>query len=112
MIVRAARELLINACKHAAGASIRIRLDTTPTQSPGFTVSVIDDGPGFDLAALRRDACAGYGLRRLAADLADIDAVFRLCSEPGAGLAARITWYATGPTADPMADAAPSHFAY
>ncbi|MBV8659996.1 MAG: hypothetical protein JO142_19420 [Burkholderiales bacterium] len=97
---RAVHELLINACKHAPGATVKLGLAPTIGRQQGFVVTIADDGPGFDMGALRRHAQCGFGLHQIALDLAQVDAELRLQSRPGAGVVARITWYASRIIAD------------
>jgi len=89
-LVRACRELLINARKHAQGASTCLSVRVISDASLLLTVG--DNGPGFDSATLSHSS--GFGLRDLPAYLAAIGAEFRLHSRPGAGVWAQIRWQA------------------
>ena len=71
-------EALQNAAKHAAGASVQVRLWE---ESGGLLFSVADDGPGFD-AALARN---GHGYTNMADRLGAIGGTVRWDSVPGAG---------------------------
>jgi signal transduction histidine kinase len=71
-------EALQNAAKHAAGASVEVRLWE---ESGGLLFSVADDGPGFD-AALARN---GHGYTNMADRLGAIGGTVRWDSVPGQG---------------------------
>ena len=69
-------EAFQNAAKHAAGASVTVRLFE---QDNWLVFSVRDDGPGFDPAKVVR----GTGLQSMADRLAAVDGVFSIESAPG-----------------------------
>ncbi len=71
-------EALQNAAKHAAGASVEVRLWE---ESGGLLFSVADDGPGFDVALAR----SGHGYTNMADRLGAIGGTVRWDSAPGAG---------------------------
>jgi signal transduction histidine kinase len=71
-------EALQNAAKHAAGASVEVRLWE---ESGGLLFSVTDDGPGFDVASAR----GGHGYMNMADRLGAIGGSVRWQSEPGQG---------------------------
>ncbi|GAB3255469.1 sensor histidine kinase [Chitinimonas naiadis] len=96
---RAARELLINACKHAVGATVWLTLHATESDGGGLLLTVSDDGPGFDANRILQANAQGYGLSGLCAFLAPIGAQFFLRSEPGTGVWAQVRWYPNAPTA-------------
>lgn len=83
----AAHELLINACKHAPEAHVRLLL--TPF-GRGVQLIVQDDGPGFDGDA--GPAGYGYGLANMAAWLARVGAQLTLTSAVGGGVRGEIFW--------------------
>lgn len=89
ILIRAVRELLINACKHATGA--RIHLCAAGRDGHGLTLWVSDDGPGVDLANAH-DPPGHYGLHRLPEQLALAGVELRVRSMPGHGLSARLRW--------------------
>lgn len=89
-LMRAARELLVNACKHAPGARIRLRAVTEG--GSGLTLWVSDDGPGMARGAAREDACRHFGLHRLPEELAASGVKLSIRSRPGHGLCARLRW--------------------
>jgi signal transduction histidine kinase len=71
-------EALQNAAKHAAGASVEVRVWE---ESGGLLFAVRDDGPGFDVSHARR----GHGYTNMADRLGAIGGSVRWHSEPGAG---------------------------
>jgi signal transduction histidine kinase len=71
-------EALQNAAKHAAGASVAVRLWE---ESGGLLFSVSDDGPGFDPALAR----GGHGYTNMADRLGAIGGTVRWDSVPGQG---------------------------
>lgn len=89
-LMRAARELLINACKHASGARIRLRV--VEEEGSGLTLWVSDDGPGMTLEASRDDECRHFGLHRLPDQLAASGVTLSMRSTPGHGLSVRLRW--------------------
>ncbi len=78
-LFRIAQEASTNALRHAASRHIRIRLTVAPDS---LTLSVDDDGVGFDPAAA---AGLGSGLRNLQTRADSIGAVLQLRSAPGRG---------------------------
>ena len=71
-------EALQNAAKHAAGATVSVRVWE---ESGGLLFAVTDDGPGFDVAAAR----GGHGYMNMADRLGAIGGTVRWQSEPGHG---------------------------
>ena len=71
-------EALQNAGKHAAGATVQIRLWE---ESGGLLFSVSDDGPGFDAAQAR----GGHGFVNMSDRLGAIGGTVRWESQPGHG---------------------------
>jgi len=71
-------EALQNAAKHAAGATVRVRLWE---ESGGLLFAVTDDGPGFDVALATR----GHGYMNMADRLGAIGGTVRWESAPGEG---------------------------
>jgi len=92
MVLHATQELLLNTCKHAPGA--RADMVLAVAAGGGFELSVRDDGPGFDPAAVyrRHSIVGGLGLGTLPERLAAVDATFHVHSQPGAGVQACIRW--------------------
>jgi signal transduction histidine kinase len=71
-------EALQNAAKHAAGATVSVRLWE---ESGGLLFAVADDGPGFDTAVAR----SGHGYTNMADRLGAIGGTVRWDSTPGQG---------------------------
>ncbi len=93
VLLRAARELLANACKHAPGTRIVLTLrQETHHEVDWMVLTVCDNGPGFDPAVLCTDQRGHFGLRRLPAMLRQIGAAFTLDTRPGTGVRAQIRW--------------------
>lgn len=90
-LLRAARELLVNACKHAPGARIRLR-SVEEKGGHALTVWVSDDGPGMDLDIVREGERGHFGLHRLPDELAALGVALTMRSSPGHGSSARLRW--------------------
>jgi signal transduction histidine kinase len=81
--LRAAQESLANVRRHAAAASIGVVLTF---DEDGATVTVTDDGVGFDPDAPRE----GYGLDGLASRVQVVGGLVDVSSDPGAGTRVRV----------------------
>lgn len=77
--LRAARELVTNAVKHAAAAAVSVELDYTA----GLTLTVRDDGLGFAV-----ERTTGYGLPGLRERAVTVGGTFVVASAPGGGTTA------------------------
>jgi signal transduction histidine kinase len=90
-ILDAARELLMNACKYAGNAHIHVELAAL---GAGLRLTVQDDGPGYDPAAiaLNDGHVGGYGLVCLRDRLGRVGARIELCTGTGHGVWAQIVW--------------------
>jgi two-component system NarL family sensor kinase len=89
LLYRAARELLANARKHARASTVRVRLARA---SDAITLSVVDDGSGFDPAILRRCVAEGHiGLASLAVRIDAMGGSMKLTSRIGGGTRASVT---------------------
>ncbi len=75
----ACKEALNNATRHAFASEVHIRLDLTP---PGFSISIEDNGQGFQPDADRK---RGQGLRNMQQRLLDIGGRCEIQSNPGGG---------------------------
>ena len=91
VLFRAARELLLNAAKHARTKRVRIHLGRTADGGVRLTVS--DSGAGFDPARLRanRPAREGSGLIRVRERLEMLGGELAIQSAPGAGCSVTAT---------------------
>ncbi len=94
VLLRAVRELLANACKHAPGARVRLTLRQNALHAPEIVLTVSDDGPGFDPSSLHASSRGHFGLQSLPAMLGDAGAGFTLHTKPGMGVRAQIRWSA------------------
>jgi two-component system NarL family sensor kinase len=89
LLYRAARELLANARKHARAGTVRVRLARA---ADAITLSVVDDGTGFDPAILRRCVAEGHiGLASLAVRIDAMGGSMKLTSRIGGGTRASVT---------------------
>ncbi|WP_443476869.1 sensor histidine kinase [Microbacterium sp. F2] len=92
-LVAATRQALRNSARHAgAGADIRLTLSATPER---IEIEVVDDGVGFDRAALRDDRLGvrvsiEQRVRDVPGGYAQVD------SRPGAGTRVVLGWQAMG----------------
>jgi signal transduction histidine kinase len=74
------REILSNALRHSGASRVRVSLRTDSTDH--VRLEVVDDGEGFDPAAM---ATAGRGLANLSARAREIGARLEIDSAPGKG---------------------------
>lgn len=81
--LRATQECLANARRHAQAQHVEVAL---AYDEDGATVTVHDDGQGFDPAADRH----GYGLDGLRARVESVGGLLAVSSEPGAGTTVRV----------------------
>jgi two-component system NarL family sensor kinase len=89
LLYRAARELLANAYKHAQASAVRVRLGRA---GDAITLSVVDDGVGFDPAVLDRCVAEGHiGLASLAVRVEAMGGSMKLTSAVGGGTRASVT---------------------
>ncbi len=78
---------LSNVVRHAAGASATVRLARVGRT---VVVEVVDDGPGFDPAAVPAHR---YGLREsVRGRMTGVGGRAEVCSSPGAGTRVRLEW--------------------
>lgn len=81
VLFRVAQEALTNIDKHAQASHVELRL----IQAGGAVrLAIVDDGVGFDLAAVEADPKRGIGLRNMRERLAAIGGSCALLSRPGA----------------------------
>jgi signal transduction histidine kinase len=85
-ILRIAQEALHNSLRHAPGARIHLSLDDCPGD---VHLSVSDDGPGFDPAALPRTSLS-MGLETMRERATSVGARLAVESTPGAGCSVRL----------------------
>jgi signal transduction histidine kinase len=81
-LFRIAQEALYNVQRHANAARVRVRLDAEPGEARMVTLSIDDDGEGFDISALDDSR---FGLRGMRERAELIGAHLRVDSAPGKG---------------------------
>ncbi|MDG3008629.1 sensor histidine kinase [Rhodococcus sp. D2-41] len=89
-LLRAAQEAMSNARKHARARHATI---TLTFQGDEISIDIVDDGAGFDPAAvggIRADG-SGYGLTSMRARITERGGELTIESEPGRGTAVRAT---------------------
>ena len=80
---RVTQEVLANAAKHANATAVSVRLERTAT---GAQLDIIDDGVGFDAAAVfERPTDGHFGLRLLGDVVSDAGGTLLLRTAPGEG---------------------------
>lgn len=86
-LLRIAQEAITNAVKHAESSHIGVTLQSRPDS---VTLTVTDDGKGFDPAACSQ-VDGHLGLRGLRARARSINAQLEIISSPGAGTTVQVT---------------------
>ncbi len=89
---RVVQEAITNAIRHAEASRVTVRAKAT---EGGLTVTVSDDGCGFDPTALRGQA--GLGLVGMRERVRAVGGAFALTSAPGGGTTVRADLRATAP---------------
>jgi two-component system NarL family sensor kinase len=79
-LFRIAQEALTNIVRHAHAARAALTLDVA---ADGVTLSIADNGQGFDVAHAQADPRAGVGLRNMRERLESIDGRLDIASQPG-----------------------------
>ncbi|TAM06430.1 MAG: histidine kinase [Paraburkholderia sp.] len=80
VLFRIAQEALTNIVRHANAARAALTLDVAAS---GVTLTVADNGHGFDVAHAQSDPRAGLGLRNMRERLESLGGQFTLNSRPG-----------------------------
>jgi two-component system, NarL family, sensor kinase len=89
LLYRAARELLANAYKHARASTVQVRLARA---GDAITLTVVDDGIGFDPAMLDRCVAEGHiGLASLSVRIDAMGGSLQITSAVGGGTRATVT---------------------
>ncbi|MEY8013885.1 sensor histidine kinase [Mycobacterium sp. HUMS_12744610] len=89
LLYRAARELLANVYKHAGARTVQVGLTR---EVDTITLSVVDDGRGFDPAIVRRRVPQGHiGLASLMVRIDAMGGSMNLTSTPGGGTRVSVT---------------------
>jgi two-component system, NarL family, sensor kinase len=77
---RVAQEALANVQRHSHATAVDLELTLRPD---GIRMIIVDDGDGFDVAAVVSSAASGIGLRNLRERLASVGGWFEIHSRPG-----------------------------
>jgi two-component system NarL family sensor kinase len=80
VLFRIAQEALTNIVKHAAASSVALALDVS---AQTVTLTIEDNGRGFDVERVQADPHAGVGLRNMRERLAALEGTLTLASQPG-----------------------------
>ncbi len=88
-IVKVAGEALVNAQKYAEAAQVNVKL---AQHGESLTVTVEDDGVGFDLTVPRQDKRGHFGLNIMRARACRIEGSLQIDSKPGEGTRVTLTW--------------------
>lgn len=87
-ILRIVQEAISNAVKHSSGHQVEVVLDCSPQQ---FTLSVRDNGVGFDTRLHEPSQSGHYGLIGMRERAVHIRADLSIVSEPGRGTTVNLT---------------------
>ncbi|HEV8538891.1 MAG TPA: PAS domain S-box protein [Bacteroidota bacterium] len=84
LLFNAVRELLFNIVKHAQAHSAKVSIEAT---EPQISISVKDDGRGFDVAQMNNHTgrSGGFGLFNIRERVMHLGGCFAVNSEPGQG---------------------------
>ncbi len=83
---RIVQEIFNNIIKHARASEVTVKYDYSPD---GVTVSVSDDGRGFDPEQVKEDR---FGLRIMRERVENLGAVLKIESQPGEGTTIEVEW--------------------
>lgn len=86
LVYRSAQEALANVPQHAGASSVRVKLTC---EAGVCTLTVVDDGQGFDLTGV--DAETHYGLRGMRERAEMLGALLRIDSGPGRGTTVQLS---------------------
>ncbi|PTY05549.1 sensor histidine kinase [Opitutaceae bacterium EW11] len=87
-LLRIAQEAITNAVRHAAAGKIDVHIDY---QADSVTLTVEDDGKGFDADEMLANGLGHFGLRGLRGRAAKIGGDVKIRSAPGKGTSIRVT---------------------
>jgi two-component system NarL family sensor kinase len=79
-LFRIAQEALTNIFRHAQATQAAVALEVTARR---VTLSISDDGRGFDVERVQTDPSAGVGLRNMRERLEPLNGELQLVSRPG-----------------------------
>jgi signal transduction histidine kinase len=89
LLLPIARELVVNALKHAAPGRVEV---SVRAERRAIVLEVVDDGVGIDSAACERAARAGHlGLAAVRRRVEDAGGRFELACRPGGGTRSRVS---------------------
>ncbi len=88
-VTRVVQEALLNARRHAQAGRVIVRLERQGTEA---TVTITDDGRGFDPDAPHDDGRPRFGLSVMRARAARLDGRLDIRSSPGRGTQITLTW--------------------
>ncbi len=91
-LVKIAREALTNAARHSQGRKAMV---TCSVRGDFASLSVRDDGVGFDVGCLPDDGRPHFGLSIMQARAARIQGALQVDSSPGQGTCVCVTWVVT-----------------
>ncbi|MFN8564866.1 MAG: HAMP domain-containing protein [Anaerolineae bacterium] len=86
-LYRMVQEALTNVARHAAATKVYVRLEQV---SDAVSLSVVDNGRGFDLASVLKTGESGVGLLGIRERVELIGGTFTLASSPGQGTRLRV----------------------
>jgi signal transduction histidine kinase len=84
VLLRATQEALANVAKHARAGAVRVTLAYLPAGTGLASLTVVDDGVGFDPAS-----ADGFGLRGMRTRVQQIGGSLEVISAPGSGTTVR-----------------------
>ena len=85
-VYRVAQETLANVVRHARATELRVVLERA---DGGLTLTVADNGQGFDESAV--DTRAHFGLKGMRERVEMVGGRFTIETEPGSGATVRVT---------------------
>lgn len=95
-VMRVVHEALANARKHARATNVTIVLAQCPGDDGNahgdLAIAVIDDGRGFDLAAVAGEGDSHFGLSIMAARAERLGGTLNVATQPGAGTRVELRW--------------------
>lgn len=97
-LLRVVQEALTNARKHAGATEVRVALDARDGIP---TLSVTDDGSGFDLATVGPSMSGGFGLRSMRERVELLGGTLEVHTAPGSGTRIIATLRSEGPHVAP-----------
>lgn len=84
---RVVQEAITNALRHASARRIRVRVIRRPTS---LSLTIVDDGRGFDTAALAATSAGHLGVAGMQERVRARGGTFRVSSQPGSGTSVEV----------------------